>query len=528
MTKESFKNSQSQTSSELIANSAEPIVLKKKGQAENKTPPQMEPDTGGKLENLFESLSISEKGVNILNKKSAKIKIETQPVADSSDSESDFSETEESSKVSTMPRPGSKNAPYFDGFDVSLFLNEMKQLAITANISTSQLASIIPRYCSPEIKTNIHKSYVFQVRNWKALREFMTETYTVEKKKVIKLENLERIISSEWNYENSFSLLSEFKLIAKGLLKQKMLTEDILVGMLRKILPDPFLQAGLLSQGDRKIKHMFISLEDAVLFVKASYVTIKEENELKTKANDEIKNVQFENRKYIPSNNDTRIRRCVYCDKEWHSRKDCIQLTEDITNKKVMFDNEGKISYINGKNVELNYEKGGMKALVDSKVFANLLILNQNDNISESIYDEQNYSIDVNSNAYQNFENDFDIMMTKRQLQRNETNPRKKQHTQVMHEFSNSETEKNTYPIGHKIGLPIIDNESNNNLVEATLNTIIPVTVRQLIKSDSEFRKAFVEVIKQRKIPIQGPMEVENEPISHTWKVELLPRRIYI
>ncbi|OMJ21030.1 hypothetical protein AYI70_g3718 [Smittium culicis] len=499
MTTESIAAHEKEQIQEVPTNSTVPIVLRKKGHTENKTPPQMEPDTGGSLVDLFGSLSLSEQNSVFKHAKERNVKLNTIIKNEESGSDSEFSDTETVDKVTSMPRPGSKSAPLFDGFDVGLFLNEMKQLALTSNISTTQLASIIPRYCTATIKNEIQMSYAYQVRSWRTVKEFMTETYSKEKKRIITIENLEKLISSNWNFDNAPSLLSEFKLIATGLLKKKILTEDIIVGKLRKVLPDQFLQAGLLSQGIRRAEHMFIPIEEAVIFVKKAYSIIKREKE-----NDamEIKpERKIETTNYTPG---IRKKLCVYCDNDWHTRKDCIYLSNDLKDRRVIFGAEGNICYPNGKEIALNYEKGGMKELVHNQISANLCTITPNfyggEDAAQSVFENFKVENDV----------DIDVMLAKRQIQSGEKVSRKRPNV------SSSilpETSYASYPIGHKLGLPNINTENEHALVESTLNTIIPVTIRQLIRADPDYRKSLIDVIKQRKIPIQGPQNSDNIPL---------------
>ncbi|OMJ24250.1 hypothetical protein AYI70_g1714 [Smittium culicis] len=60
MTTENAADLERESSQGVPTNSIVPIVLRKKEHAEKKTPPQMEPDTGGSLVDLFRSLSLSE------------------------------------------------------------------------------------------------------------------------------------------------------------------------------------------------------------------------------------------------------------------------------------------------------------------------------------------------------------------------------------------------------------------------------------------------------------------------------------
>ncbi|OMJ11989.1 hypothetical protein AYI70_g9378 [Smittium culicis] len=102
------------------------------------------------------------------------------------------------------------------------------------------------------------------------------------------------------------------------------------------------------------------------------------------------------------------------------------------------------------------------------------------------------------------------VSFTKRQITSGESARRKRAN------FSSSiipEANNVNYSIGYKLGPPNINIENGNELVESTLNTIIPVTIRQLIKADPEYRKSLIDVIKQRKVRLQGPQNSDSIPL---------------
>ncbi|OMJ24249.1 hypothetical protein AYI70_g1713 [Smittium culicis] len=107
------------------------------------------------------------------------------------------------------------------------------------------------------------------------------------------------------------------------------------------------------------------------------------------------------------------------------------------------------------------------------------------------------------------YDANIDFMLAKRQIPSGESASRKRANvsSSIIPEANNV-----NYSIGHKLGLPNINIENGNELVESTLNTIIPVTIRHLIKADPEYRNSLIDVIKQRKVRLQGPQKSDSIP----------------
>ncbi|OMJ17192.1 hypothetical protein AYI69_g7519, partial [Smittium culicis] len=457
------------------------IVLRKKPSLDQETPQHNGAQRGGSLNELFSALSVSDEvpSVEPVKKKFSRI------------DNSDFSDVEDAENIIPMPKPGIPEAPYFDGLDVEPFLNCMKSLAIKSGITGPQLASTLPSYCSPKIRTFIRESYVFRTRNWKSIKEFMIETYKNKEISKFKIKDLDYLVGKEWNYENSFSLINEFKVVARDLIRRKVIMEDVVVSKISKILPGSYIKAGLLAQGERSISNMFISLEDAVVFTQKCFTLLEKGKEF-NQINQNIEKTYVQQQKV----NDQRfVRLCVYCDKDWHYRSECTALTKDITSKKVKINQENQICFYDGKSISTNFGSGGMVALVDKSYSASLCTID----IPNSTNFTQIGGFDTTESEIEYSEHD--IFMAKRKNDAAEFGTSKIQKTTKQDLLDNNEKQnKISKPPQSKLGLPKIDESMNSDLLEETLNLTIPVTIRQLITSNQEYRKQLAELIKMRRV----------------------------
>ncbi|OMJ29143.1 hypothetical protein AYI69_g1363 [Smittium culicis] len=132
---------------EKTGGSKERNILRRKPSLEQKSPPKNGAQRGGSLVNLFGSIEVE---ILIFNC--------------DADDESGFSNIDEAEKKFQTPKLGSPEAPYFDGYDVELFLNNMKSLAIKSSISKNQMTSSILSYCSDSVCKFIRNSFVNRLK----------------------------------------------------------------------------------------------------------------------------------------------------------------------------------------------------------------------------------------------------------------------------------------------------------------------------------------------------------------------------
>ncbi|OMJ14647.1 Retrovirus-related Pol polyprotein from transposon gypsy [Smittium culicis] len=490
------------------------------------TPQQMEPDTGGNLSIRFSKLNLKDDSEIKSIKTPSRIKLKDklprkrEPIFQSenestNDSESEFSEVEEKIRVPALPKPGSKLAPYFEGYEIKEFLRQMKYLAIDAKLTTKQLSRVLPKYCSEKIRSFIEGSLVYKMNSWESLRDFLIDSYQEDEISDLEEEDLDEIFQEEWKVENVNSLVSQFKVLASNLVKRKILTEDKCVIKLKEILPEAYLQAGILAQGDRSKKHVFSSIIDSCEFVKKCF---KLKQKKSNKSIRKPKNFEDETGRIVNTKNYTKAYQkpyensklkplCFYCDDEYHSRKDCVSMTKDYDEKKIKFDLNGKICYSNGENIPYNYRNGGMKKLVEDKNMShniNICTYETNEKNKDDLYNCQ-------SSEEMIYESEKEVFATKRV---NEDDLSKINKYPRVAENSPSKTVKvsaNKENLGYKLGVEMKEFTNDQNLTEALLNTVIPVTVRQLIKSNPEFRKGLNEATRLRKLPIEGPILEKNQ-----------------
>ncbi|OLY81637.1 hypothetical protein AYI68_g4255 [Smittium mucronatum] len=469
---------------EKVEASKDRITLRKKSITDQENPQHDGAQRGGSLTELFSALAVSDDPKNNTNnRRISRIAI------------SDFSDVEDAENIIPMPKPGIPEAPYFDGLDVEPFLNCMKSLAIKSGITGAQLASTLPSYCSPKIRSFLRESYVFRTRNWKNLKEFMIETYKNKEISKFKIKDLDYIVSKEWNYENSFSLINEFKVVARDLINRKVIMEDVAVSKISKILPGSYIKAGLLAQGERSISNMFISLEEAVMFTQKCFTLLEKRKEFSQNTDESVK-TYFQQ----PKVNEKRVSRlCVYCDKEWHYRTECNALNRDIESKKVKINQENQICFYDGQPISTNFGSGGMVAFVEKSYSARLCTIDIEDYKGSQYIERPGFS--DTEIVY----SDHDVLMAKRKLEATESSIKKVQKTAKPDLFDSVEQKnKTSKQHNNKLALPKIDESMNSDLLEETLKLTIPVTIRQLITSNPDYRKQLAELIRMRKIPIDN------------------------
>ncbi|OMJ15177.1 hypothetical protein AYI69_g5225 [Smittium culicis] len=486
MTKESINRELADSAKviEKTEGSKERIILRRKPSLEQENPPQNGAQRGGSLENLFGSMSISENHEH--DHKNTKSEVNNLSFNCDAGYESEFSDIDEAEKKFQMPKPGSPEAPYFDGYDVELFLNNMKSLAIKSSISKNQLASTIPSYCSDSVCKFIRNSFVYRLKEWRSLKEFMMETYKSKEKKTFKVKDLDYLLDMQWNYDTAFSLLNEYKVVANDLIKKKLIMEDVVVNKLSNILPENYFKAGLLAQGDRAGSHMFVSLDESIQFTKKSFrlhekskeYNLNNQNKQLFSANkNKPRNVAFE-------------KLCVYCDQIWHPRTECKSLTRDLSNKIIKFDTEGKIVLIDGTPLKLNYGNGGMEKLTKTEHTVRLVSI-RNDH--GHIFDNQEVERIENSS-----ECEHNIYISKRKpASEMENMINKKQYLNVddkKYYFDSDVTKEDNQTT-------LVGENYQSKLIEETMNLTVPISIRQLIKSNPEYRKELSEIIKIKKTP---------------------------
>ncbi|OLY81150.1 hypothetical protein AYI68_g4751 [Smittium mucronatum] len=102
--------------------------------------------------------------------------------ADESESKDEFSEDDKGLDVPTMPKPGSKLAPYYDGSDIEGFISQIKNLAIKSEIDTKTLVRLIPK--EMEAAEKLHDKHLrkaFKNYGKGGIKARIDESYTNEK-----------------------------------------------------------------------------------------------------------------------------------------------------------------------------------------------------------------------------------------------------------------------------------------------------------------------------------------------------------
>ncbi|OMJ18393.1 hypothetical protein AYI70_g5379, partial [Smittium culicis] len=487
------------------------ITLRKKASLDQGTPQQDGAQRGGSLTELFSALTVSgkENTVNPIEAGNAIL-----------DENSDFSDMEDAEKVIPMPKPGIPEAPYFDGLDVEPFLRSMKSLAIRSGISGAQLASCLPSYCSPQIRNFIRDSYVFRLRNWKHLKEFMIETYKNKEINKFKIKDLDIIVNREWRYSSSFSLINEFKVVARELIKRNLISEDVAVSKISKVLPGSYIKAGLLAQGERSTTNMFISLEEAVKFTQKCFTLLEKGKEYNV-SSEVTTTRQF----YTSTDRPSDSKLCVYCDKTWHPRAECDLLKRDLESKKVKINSQNNISFFDGTPININYGKGGMEAQVNKEFSSNICTIEEGGFYND--WSEGNESI---SNFGEELkEADLEVLMAKRKV---EVDLKRESKNTKLNSMYDNEIRKDNYNIiekqelesfqndkapkqkNVKLGLPDLIQPKNSDLLEDTMNLTVPITIRQLIKTNPDYRKELLELIKPKRVPMDNQKGKEKEEIK--------------
>ena len=83
----------------------------------------------------------------------------------------------ENSFLVGMPYPGTPGTPYFDGQNVTDFLNRFSDLCADYKLPNTERIKKLPRYCDVQIGQLIEATREWKDRNWEGLRKLLREEY---------------------------------------------------------------------------------------------------------------------------------------------------------------------------------------------------------------------------------------------------------------------------------------------------------------------------------------------------------------
>ncbi|OMJ15303.1 hypothetical protein AYI69_g8238 [Smittium culicis] len=313
----------------------------------------------------------------------------------------------------------------FSGKDVDEFI-ELYDL-ITAGLKSERKVKLFTRYCVSSIVDEIKWTEEYDVGNWGKFCTMLKDRYK-SKKKLDPFREINKLVLGGINKENSEIFLQNFSFLTKKLIKDDYITERQKTDYLLKSVPNSVLEklsSNLVKDGDFKpyqelaeiISDHFIAQKRMVnykesigkisnpetkhdsnkLGSESSIYTVKQEK-LPVSPSDEtntemlnlikqmgaivltIKKSLDEGNSPQPRNfrQNERIIKCIYCDGH-HSKRDCVELNEDIEKGLVKLDANKNVLLQNGEPLNPNYGNGGMKAIVKGKlniVKSNLICIN--------------------------------------------------------------------------------------------------------------------------------------------------------
>ncbi len=79
--------------------------------------------------------------------------------------------------LTPFPAPGVPGAPYFNGANITLFLDRFKLLGENYYINDSDLVKKLPDYCEPEIREEIRTLAGYDQQDWSQIRKQLRERF---------------------------------------------------------------------------------------------------------------------------------------------------------------------------------------------------------------------------------------------------------------------------------------------------------------------------------------------------------------
>ncbi|PVU87237.1 hypothetical protein BB559_006148 [Furculomyces boomerangus] len=292
-------------------------------------------------------------------------------------------------KGSGIPKvaPGSASAPMFKGTGIKSFI-EIYEM-ITMENSNHQRTLLFPYYCKQEINLSLIKTKSYENRDWKSFKRMLIARFFIEDEEET-MEDLDSIVRNSFDLDNFEDFIYKFeyisdKLESNGQLlpihKAKLLLKSLSSTLLEKIGPKVYTVEGKLikfkelvllsrqntdfryyqgSQSKNSIRNSQDTSGDDIrsLIDKMSAMSMKIDRLEQNSRNSESRAKQFPARNFDTSN-----LKCAYCEGR-HAKRDCLDLDNDLEKGYVLIGEKGMITDRKGVSFPLNFNRGGIKALV--------------------------------------------------------------------------------------------------------------------------------------------------------------------
>ncbi|PVU94278.1 hypothetical protein BB559_003041, partial [Furculomyces boomerangus] len=420
---------------------------------------------------------------------------------------SDVSDSEFSTGYFNFPKPGTNEAPRFNGFHPLEFLQEMKYLGKKNRMTRVQIKLMLPKYCNKEIEMFLRNSPIYKYGTWEQLKTLILNCYGDNKNENISESTLDIILQQKENKDISV-FLNEYELVALMAIAKGIISEDKAVGKLANSVLTDDQVSGLYAQGTRRNTNLWCKLTEATAFAQrllkwnmkgkkklTTSITMKE-HRIQDKTYEKSQLTQKYPTKY----------RCIYCDSEFHSKARCSFLQQNISDGKVKLDVSGRIMNQNGDIVSPNYGNGGiMKLLKDQS--------NNNPSLQTNLItrlDEKNIS----------------SFMAKR----NPSSPLDRQGKSLRPKDDDVNMEGEEYDdlddvplaqriIKNKLVAERLASAESVDLVEKVLNASITLSVRELAHFIAPLRRQLASSFRTKRTPVEGPgIESEyNNTFVESW-----------